>query len=442
MTPSSTSRPPASRAVLVEASQDLPLITLTLAFRRGATSDPADRAGLTRLLGRLMQRTGGGLDPNEIEARIDSLGGSLSTEASQSTLSFHASVISRSWLPFLDLLGDVLARPALGGSEFELLKRETQSELDDLLDNDRALALRWYRHHQFGTHPYGRSTIGTRRSVTTCGDQDLVDQHRNRITRDDLVVAISGDIIEQQAQDAFRFLAEQLPAGRIDSPVLAEPTRREGRRLLFVNKPERTQTQILIGCLGTHPSDPDHTALLVGNTVFGGTFGARLSREIRSERGWSYGAYSSLGVDRQRQAFTMWTFPKATDTAECIRHQLGMLESWWSEGVTEDELQRAKSYLERSHAFSVDTASKRAGLALDEEILSLPENYYSDYVARIRAVTRTEVNEAIHRRITPQDLALVVVGTEYDIGAEVRNAIYGLAESLVVPFDADPSPEP
>ena len=152
---------------------------------------------------------------------------------------------------------------------------------------------------------------------------------------------------------------------RCGTPV-PEPTLRPGRHLVLVDKPERTQTQILIGCLGTHAHDEDHVALHVGNTIFGGTFTARLMNEVRSKRGWSYGAYSSLPYDRHRRGFSLWTFPKASDAAACITLELDLLAKWWKDGVTPKELAWAKRYLVRSHAFAIDTAGKRVGQMLDE----------------------------------------------------------------------------
>jgi zinc protease len=206
---------------------------------------------------------------------------------------------------------------------------------------------------------------------------------------------------------------------------------------VVVDKPDRTQTQILIGGLGTHPADPDHTALVVANCIFGGTFTARMTREIRSKRGWSYGAYSSLPYDRRRQAFSMWTFPKATDAAPCIRLELELLRQWCDAGVTQRELAWAKRYLVRSHAFAIDTASKRVGLQLEERVYSLPEGYFKDWLDRIQAVTLEQANAAVRARISPENLLVTVVGTEADIGGAIRDAIDGLGSSHVVRFDSD-----
>jgi zinc protease len=207
--------------------------------------------------------------------------------------------------------------------------------------------------------------------------------------------------------------------------------------LILVDKPERTQTQILIGGLGTHASDPDHTALLVGNTIFGGTFTARLTQEVRSKRGWSYGAYSSLPVDRRRQAFSMWTFPKAEDAGPCIALKLDLLHQLRERGVTKKELAWAKRYLTRSHAFAVDTPSKRVGMELDAALYDLPADYYSNYLGRIAEVSVEQINQALASRLPEDDLLVVVVGTASALRAQVEAAIPNLQSTEVVPYDSE-----
>jgi zinc protease len=204
-----------------------------------------------------------------------------------------------------------------------------------------------------------------------------------------------------------------------------------------VDKPERTQTQILIGGLGTHAHDPDHTALLVGNTIFGGTFTARLTDEVRSKRGWSYGAYASLPFDRRRQAFSMWTFPKADDAAACIELELGMLKTLREKGVTKKELLAAKRYLTRSHAFAIDTASKRVGLELEGRLYDLPPGYHAEYTKRVAAVTLDEVNQALQARLPEKDLLIVVVGTASEIRSAIEAKIPELGSTEIVAYDAE-----
>lgn len=431
--PASVDRP----NVLVETSHDLPLVSVSVATKTGALFDPASLEGLTRLTSRLMRRTGGGRDAQQIDTQIDALGGSLAADVSASATSFSGTVIRRSLEPYLALLGDVLARPGLSEEELGRLQRETHAELVEALDDDRGLARRWFRKFMFESHPYGRPVSGVSSSISRITKSEVAACANRLVTREGLVIAFSGDITAAEAEHHAEKLLSELPSGTPPVDATLDPTPRSGRRLVIVDKPERTQTQILIGGSGTHAADPDHTALLVGNTIFGGTFTARMTQEVRSKRGWSYGAYSSLPIDRRRQAFSMWTFPKAEDAAPCLALELDMLHALREQGVTKKELSWAKRYLSRSHAFAVDTPAKRVGLALDARLYDLPENYYEQYLARVAATNLDDVNRALLERLPEKDLLIVVVGTASQIRAPLEAAIPDLSEVEVVKFDVE-----
>src|SRR5450432_649116 len=422
-------------AVLLETSRALPLVSISVGLKTGAILDAPGKEGTTRLLSRLMRRTAGGLEAQVIDTRIDSLGGSLGADVAPSTTVFQATVISRSLDAFVDLLVDVLARPGLAAAELERLQRETLAELTDALDDDRGLARRFFRRRFFGSHPYGRSVSGTSTSVPLITRTDVEGTFLRGFVRDNLVFAFSGDIDAEGASKIAQRISDALPNGVPPLDVTREPVAVPGRRLIIVDKPERTQTQILIGCLGSHTRDDDHVALLVANTIFGGTFTARMTQEVRSKRGWSYGAYSNVPIDRQRQSFSMWTFPKADDAGPCLRLELDMLRELREKGVTKQELSWAKRYLVRSHAFAIDTAAKRVGLALDQALYDLPEDYYSRYLERVQAVTLEQANASLQNRLSVDDILVTVVGTNSVIGDAVRDAVVGLASAEVVPFD-------
>jgi zinc protease len=426
-----------SPPLLFERSTDLPLVSISVAIKLGALADPIGHEGGTRLLGRLMKRSAGGRSAEVIDAAIDTMGGALSVEVSASTFIFHGAVIARSLQRFADLLLDVIARPGLDETELALLKRETEAELIEALDDDRTLARRWFRRSLFAGHPYGRPVSGTQETLAKLNADSLRALYRRLFVRENLVFAFSGHISEAEAQALAERIAAALPSGTAARDETPEPAAPQGRRLVIVDKPERTQTQIIIGGLGSHPSDPDHFPLLVANTAFGGTFTARLMQEVRAKRGWSYGAYASLPYDRRRQAFSMWTFPKASDAAACITLELELLEKWRSEGITAEELAWCKGYLVRSHAFAIDTASKRVGLKLDAALYDLPPGYHSKYLEAIEAVTLDGANHAVRERVPSEDLMLTVVGTESVIGDGVRSAVANLRHHEIVPYDRD-----
>jgi len=286
--------------VLVETSRALPLVSMTIATRAGATEDPVGKEGLLRLTSRLVRRTGAGLTTEQLDERIDTLGASLSVDVGHSAATFHGTVISRSLDAFADLLVGVLGKPSLSEAELSKLQRETLAELVEARDHDRELGQRWFRQRLFAGHPFSRPVSGTTSSIGAIIPSDARAMYDRVVSASDVVFAFAGDIDPAGARSIAERVAAALPVGSALPDTVPEPLPKVGRRLVIVDKPERTQTQILIGCLGTHPHDPDHIALHVGSTIFGGTFTARLMKEVRSKRGWSYGAYSNLPYDRHR----------------------------------------------------------------------------------------------------------------------------------------------
>lgn len=423
--------------VFVETSRDLPLVSLTVASRTGAAGDPPGVDGLSRFAARLMRRTAGGRTATQVDATVDAMGGALAVDAATSSVSISGTVIRRSLDAFVDVVADVVTAPAFQEDELERLRRETLAELEDARDDDQGLARRWFRRTLFAGHPYGRSLSGSPQSIGSITPRQVAERHRALFARDNLVFAFAGDIAEDEARSIADRIAARAASGPAAEDDVPHPTVRSGRHLLVVDKPQRTQTQILIGTLGTHAHDPDHTALHVANTIFGGTFTARLTREVRSKRGWSYGAYSTLAVDRRRQALALWTFPKTEDAGPCITLELELLEAWRERGVTEEEVASAKSYLTKSHAFAVDTASKRVAQDLEEELLGLPKGYHSGYVDRVRSVTAAEASAAVARRIDHRDLLVTIVGTATELGDGPVDAIANLASRGVVSYLAD-----
>lgn len=431
------SHSPSPRApFLLEEDRSLPLLHATIAFRPGSLDDPVGKEGVVRLLFRLLRRTAGGRSADVSEDWLDRLGAHAASDVSRSVAALQGTTIVRSEEHFLAFLRDVFERPHFAEDEFVRLKAETAAELVEGLDSDRSLVQKFWNQAMFEGHPYARTSSGTLNSLERIELRDLEETFAQLVVAERVEVAFSGNISRTRVEAFTGALRSGLPSG---SPALKdppEPLAPRGRSLLFVDKPERTQTQILIGGLGTHPHDSDHTALHVANTIFGGTFTARLSQEVRAKRGWSYGAYSQLPIDRVRQSFSLWTFPQASDAAACIELELRLLEEFLEKGATERELRAAKKYLTNSHAFSVDTASKRVSLALDERLYGLPEGYSETYLTRLGALTLEDVNQAIARRLSARDLVVCVVGTAAEIQPAVEKACGALTRSTIVPFDS------
>jgi zinc protease len=423
--------------VFVEPSRALPLVSIAIGFRAGSTTDPIGQEGLARITARMLRRGAGGLDALAIEEGIDRLGGEFGADVALCSTSVHMEVIARRLDAFVELGSKVLGAPTFDEAELGKLLRESEAEIVETRDNDRVLAGRALRRAVFEGHPYARRVSGTPASLAKIDREAALASYRRIFTKANAVVALSGDVTEKGARDIAERLLAGLPDGPANDEAIADAQAVRGRRLVVVDKEERTQTQMLIGGIGTNAHDADHTAMLVGTTAFGGTFTSRLMQEVRAKRGWSYGAYARASFDRRREAFTMSAAPAAKDAAACLALELEMIHDLREKGLAAEELAFVKSYLRRSHAFEIDTARKRVQQRLDEAVFDLPMNYYAGYVDRVAALELDEVNAALRARVPEEDLVVAVVATNDEIGESIAASIPNLAQTTVVPHDVE-----
>lgn len=397
--------------VLLEESHDVPLVDVCLILRTGATSDPLQKSGLTRMLARMVRMGTRRRQGKEIESMISGLGGRLSIEVSPSTVALQGTVIQKNVEAFVGLLGDLISRPALRTTDLGYIKRETESDLVAARENDELLAARAFRSTLFSGHPYARSAVGCSQEIRRLSRKDLQNHHASHYVSGNLIIGLGGALDRGEAERLVSEKLSVLPNGVGPQSTVPKTKSRSGRRIVLVDKPGRTQTQMQIGTLGGSIFDEDRFALAIANTAFGGMFSSRLTEEVRGKRGWSYGASSALQLGRRRDAWSMWTHPSSEDLVACARLQLELLESWVERGIKRSEMQFAKNFLINSHCFDVDTADKRLGARIDAELLELPGDAHLQYAKRIRSVRLADCNEAVQRRIDPNNLVIAVVAS-------------------------------
>ncbi|MBX7191003.1 MAG: insulinase family protein [Sandaracinaceae bacterium] len=434
--------------LLVETDASIPLVDVDLVVRGGSVHDPVARDGLARLYARLLRRgtkrralpSARALGPTSADAldeAIESLGGALAIDVTTSAIRFHGSVIRRNLQPFFALISSILLAPAMRPADLAFVRREAQAELVAQLDSDRWLASRAFRHALFATHPYGRSNTGTPETLEAITLRELRAFHEQRLRSGSVVVAFAGDVTAESARELVSTYLADLPRGEAVELELPEPRSPRGVRVVLVDKPDRTQTQLFVGTLGARMGERSFYPLLVANTVFGGTFSARLVREVRSERGWSYSAQSRLYADRARDAWVAYTHPAVEHVRDCLALELELVQRFVEGGVRAREVAFAKSYLTKSHAFDRDTAAKRLEPHVEAALFGLPLGFFEGYPERVAAVEAEAASAAVRTHLggpsgRGTDLVVAVLGPRQPLERSLAT-VPGVSSLHVVP---------
>ncbi len=420
--------------VIVEPSPDTPLVWFDIAIRGGAALDPHGVEGLHRHAALLARRGAGGRDRSELDSTLDGLGASIDVAVSRDAVALSGLALARHLDAVIDLAVDVLAAPALSPDEHARLLRETPQVLDEIRDDDSALATRWFDWLCCPGHAYGRTSLGTEASLDRIERGAAVACWRREVVADNLVIGLAGDIDETSAGRIVTRLTERLPATAARD-VLREVTVAPppGRRVILVDKPDRTQAQLRLGHLAARYGGPDTAELAVAEAVLGGMFSSRLMQEIRVKRGWSYGAGCALRRSRLPHWFEIWMAAAIDVAGPAVALTLELLADYAARGPTDDEVDFARSYLIGAMPFHVATARQRMQLAVRDAVFDLPVGFTARLPEALAALAAADVRAACRRQLRPDDVVTVAVTTAEQAGEALELA--GAGPLAVVAHD-------
>jgi zinc protease len=386
----------------------VPLVTVDFAFTGGASQDPAGKAGTAYLMTSLLDEGAGELDANAFQDRLDRKAVEMSFRAGRDHIRGSLRTLSENRDEAFDDLRLALTEPRFDASDVELNRAQLLSALRRQLTSPNDLAgLRWWETAYAG-HPYGRPVGGTLESVPTITIADLRAYQHRVLARDNLKIAIVGDIDADAAKAMLDRVFGALPAKAQLTPVEVAAPQGLGRRInIDLDVP---QTVIDFGGAGIARSDPDFFAAYIVNDILGGgSFSSRLYREVRQKRGLVYSVYDSLLWYNGTAVFlgsTATRADRADETVSLIEQEIQRLAAT---GPTADELAKAKAYLGSSFALHLDTSAKVANLLVELQLDHLGIDYIDRRQQMIEAVTLDDA-QRVAKRLFGGGLLFTVVG--------------------------------
>ncbi len=407
-----------------EKDQALPMVYVTVAFKGGASQDPDGKSGVTDLMGSLLLRGTKTKTKQQIDLALDQMGATLEFETRSEYVTLRGAVLSRNLGSFLSLLDEILTTPSFREQELEKLKKEQISSLLDSLGRDQSVVRLRFDETFFKGHPYSKPNDGKIKDIQSITAADLKTQYQHLINANEMFLLGTGDAKEK---DFDGFIAD-IKAKRnqvVPVPVLpAFTTGPKKLKVVIFDKPDRTQTQVMIGQTGVQIDDPKLDALELANYAFGGSsFQARLMVELRVKRGWTYGAYSSYKLGSRPNSWKVMFYPKNADTPPAIKEAIRLIREFQQKGISEAEFQAARQSLMASSAFTFNTPQKRLENKMIEMIFNLPEDYFKNSAKRLSTLTLQQVNQAVASTITPDHLMVGILATASISKADIAKAL-------------------
>ena len=426
-------------AVRLVEYKRLPIVALNLVLDAGAARDPDGRPGLASFTAAMATEGTKTRSATQISDEAGFLGASIGAGAGVDSASLSGATLSRHLARFLDLFADVAMNPAYPPADFERVQDERLVTLLQQRDQPQAIASKAFQPVFWGAHPYGHYSLGTEESVKATSRADLAAFHDRYWTPANAELVVVGDVTEADLRPILEKTLGTWKVGEAPPPLPPAPAA-SPHQALILEKADAPQSYLLLGMPGLRRTSDAYVAGTVAFQVLGGGMASRLFRNLREEKGYTYGVYARGDARKLAGVSFVVGSVKADVTGPALKEIFSELRRLREEPVPAEELEEAKASLVLGLPADFATAGATAGRIADLVVHSLPDDYWNRYAARVKQVTADDVKRFADAYLDPSKLTVVMVATPDTVKAQLQDLPLGPIEVRAAPSSAAPKP--
>jgi len=410
--------------VFVVKNNKLPRVSFSLVLERDPILE-GDKAGLTTFIGDMMMGGTKNRTKDQLDQEIDFIGASLNASAT----SVSASSLKEHQGKVLDLMADVLFNPVFPQPELDKLKKQSLTGLATTKDDPQAISSRLSRAVFYGkNHPYGESQ--TEQTTENISLDDVKAYYATYFKPNIAYLAIVGDMDKAEAQKVVNQYFGTWKKGVVPTFTYPMPVRAAKQAVALVDRSSSVQSVInMTQPVAMKIGDADYISSRLLNQILGGGSASRLFMNLREDKGYTYGAYSSIGADKLVATISASASVRSEVTDSAIVEFVYEINNLVKNGVTQVELDKAKAELAGSFGRSLEQPETIANFAIVTAVYNLPKDYFATYLQKLNYYTVADINATAKRLIEPDKFIITTVGN----GAEIKAKLAQFGE--VVEYD-------
>lgn len=406
------------KVVIIENDR-LPIVSYRLAFLSGTADEPRDAIGTTSAITSLLNEGTANRSSKQIADEIERYGASISASAGSDNTIIAASSLSMYSDDILKLMADLALMPSFPENEVALYKQNTLQGLQFQRSNPGFLASEQVAKILYGSHPY--STISpSNADVEKIDREKLMAYHGKTFIPNNAVMIVVGNVKRDELLKQIKANFGDWKKGTITATKFPVPPVRKERTLTIVDRPGSAQSNIVLANLAISRNDPDYFPVLVMNQVLGAGASSRLFMNLREEKGYTYGAYSSFDTRKQAGNFSATAEVRTSVTGDSLKEFFFELDRIQTAKVSDKELSDAKNFLTGVFPLRAETQEGLTNLITSQQLFNLSADYLQTYRDKVNAVTITDVERVAKKYITPDKEAIVIVGDAGEILPQIK----------------------
>jgi zinc protease len=393
--------------VILSENHKLPRVSFDL-FSGADPRIEGAKAGLSEMAGSLILSGTANRSKDQLDNEKDYIGASLDADGSSISLS----CLSKHMDKGLDLMSDVLLNANFPQSEFDRIKKQNESGLMAAKADAATMARNAEAKVNFPNHPYGG--IMTESTLNNISRADVESYFRSTFTPKGSYLVIVGDITAAQAKSMVEKYFGSWKGSDPYKQQAGKGNFNKGNRVIFVKKPGAVQSVVYVSFpMDIRTGDKDQLPLTVLNGILGGGgFGTRLMQNLREDKAYTYGCYSSANITENGSWMSLGGNFRNAVTDSAITQMLYELDRITTGYVTDEELNLTKSSMAGGFARSLERPATVARFALNIIKYNLPKDYYQTYLKRLEAISKEDILDMAQKHFTAKNCNIVVVGNE------------------------------
>jgi predicted Zn-dependent peptidase len=383
-------------------------VTVGVWLARGSRHESDQESGVAHFVEHMLFKGTTSRSARDIAQTIDSIGGQLDAFTAKEYASYYVKVLDEHLPVALDLLSDLVMRPALAPSDVTREQSVILEEIKMVEDAPDDLVHELFAQQFWSRHPLGRPILGTRETVGALTADELRRYFTGTYIAPHFVVAAAGNFEHARLRELIERAFDSLPTGGPTAQT-KPPAVTPG---VASRIKEIEQSHLCIGTPGYPQAHADRHAMYVLNTILGGSMSSRLFQHIREDRGLAYAVFSHLTTYSDAGMLTVYAGCATEKVEEVIALTLQEFRELREVEVPAEELRRAKDHLKGSLMLGLESTSSRMSHLARQELFFGRHVTLDEMLASIEAVSADDVQRVAHDLFLDDRLAATMVGPE------------------------------
>ncbi|MGB0494856.1 MAG: M16 family metallopeptidase [Kangiellaceae bacterium] len=413
--------------VYLMEQNEVPLVDIRMVTKAGAIND-GRQYGLANMTGDALSLGSGKLSKKEIEDLFAfhgaNLGGGVSLESASTSLSIASKDVDK----LLPIFRDIVIKPRFDESEFDKQKKRYIDQLKQSRERPRNVIGSAFNKMYYGDHPYGNPIEGDASTIEKITLDQVKSFYTNFYSANNSALIIVGDFKTKKMVKKIKRLFKSWKSKNIVETDLSKFNSQKEANVWLINKDDAIETTFMIGGKGIPSNHKDKVAIQVINTLLGARFTSWLNDALRVNSGLTYGARSRFNSESQFGNFVISTFTKTETTFDAIDLALKTYKRLWTEGIDQETLESAKTYVKGQFPPRYETSGQLARLLSNMWSLDLDDSFINDFQKNVDSLNVEKANKIAQENFPQDNLQFVLIGKASDIKEQATS--YGKIKEM------------